>query len=136
MTKKGFTLVELLVVIAIIGILAGVVLVSLSSQRERARFSNVVSGASSLVPYAADCFIRGLDLAAAPNAVNTSSNTALCTGAGVTWPKANFDQNSLNCKYTATGASSFTICCDGSGSDMQVLCSATNGSCAQDTCTY
>jgi prepilin-type N-terminal cleavage/methylation domain-containing protein len=37
--KKGFTLVELLVVIAIIGVLASVVLVSLSSSRDKARIA-------------------------------------------------------------------------------------------------
>ncbi len=57
--KKGFTLIELLVVIAIIGILATVVLSSLTSSRDRARRAAALSSVSSAMPILIACADEG-----------------------------------------------------------------------------
>jgi prepilin-type N-terminal cleavage/methylation domain-containing protein len=110
--NSSFTLVELMVVIAIIGILAGVVLVSMSSYGKKARASRALSQASSVIPSMISCAGNGGTPAFSGNICSLSASYG-------TWPTfptgysvaASNWTSSSNWYFRVDGESQY-ICCN------------------------
>jgi len=133
MNKKGFTLIELLVVVAIIAVLAGIVLVSLNSARERTRKASLQSTVASVMPVVAMCINDGGNIIAPTSVTAGGGQICSLTDIDEAWPGlahiTGVTYQYITTAVTAVAVDATTVITAGIEAAPVVSCNVSTGSC-------
>lgn len=130
--KKAFTLIELLVAIAIVGILAAVVLVSMSSYAKKARSAKALAQLSSMIPSMYSCW-GNATIADAVNTPLSGGDICKISSSYGKWPQIAGDLSSY--KYDGSSIDNtnkkFAILFTSGSSDddKEICCNSAMNSC-------
>lgn len=135
-TETGFTLIEIMVAIGIIGILAAVVLVSMTAYGSKARSAKALGQLSSAIPAMYSCW--GND--GTVNAPSSGGNICSLAASYGQWPRTTGDLSSY--AYTGstiTDKASWFIMFTSSTDDRRICCNSAMKNCklldtASSTC--
>lgn len=136
-SKNGFSLIELMLVVAVIGILAGIVMVPLRGQRERAEDIKILADLSATIQPILVCFSDGNNVyfpsaSGTENICRDGTNNAELSAYGQ-WPDMDSEyqyDDSATFKGKVVGSEedwSFWI----AGNDYNICCNKRNKQCAK-----
>ena len=135
-SKHGFTLIEIMVAVAILGILASVVLVSLTSFGEKARSTKALTQTSSVIPSVLSCLgnngtINNPGSAGGEDICNIGGSAA--PGYGI-WPPLSTDLSTYQYDAASFSFASSSTWSLGVGSsddddDVAICCSSAMSGC-------